>query len=958
MRKRKSAGILLALIVALGNIAGSSPVLAKTALTKQKIKSSYEKMTLLDISKGSIIINQDTVTGFDTAGNPVSDVNLQGYHIISSSGQTSNKITVESGVRTTIVVDNLNIDNQTTDEINPSPLFIRPGAIVTLKLEGKNRFQGASYNAAVGVPQASDGTMAELIIEGNGSLEARTGKRGAGIGGGQRCGYTEGAGMITINSGTIHAYGGDYGGGIGNSERNGPKNSIIQINGGNVYAQSSSQSSGLGGSRYREGPKADIIINGGIIRTIGPDKGVHGNLQLNGGNLIAQATNDQSHWQAFSSLPTDQYGNAVKVASVQLDWIDADKELTFTYDGKTHPIKSDSNSRVNIPMIQGYDTNLVIASTTGNEYELDYSTLPSNRSISDKPYRHPLLTITPKSDQSSEYGNVFNPAYDVFDADDNIIQTDKSILTGNLSYQPNSYYFLPQTVMITQGDIAVIDGKHCITVTPYVSAMITKRKLTVSVKDLSVYEGQYTRYNYPFEFQIEEGSFLPDDTISSAFTFTVDSYQGKDAYPVGDYSNINVHFSSRYYDVSLKNEAVLHVLENDSLLKQGEQLTFGKAEQSSPVEWMVAYVSDQQAFLYSKYVYDSITFSEAQEIRNHTDSYLNDKFPSLQSYDFVKATDILDYQNADQIAMQGGLSLQQANHVDGSPAAYWIFNDGTFDHDKPVLIDTQGSLQEIKDSSENAGLRLFSIIDIRTHTVPILSLSDTISTSTKYGDIKAGSIVAKVQDGAVMSGHTCESLVLLDKTTHAENFTLKDDGSITANKTLAAGTYTLYVQSRDTTGYTAERSITFTVKQRQLTITPQMGITMNLGDEIPSIPYSYDEKQLLSGDNLHGELGFDGDLLTAGEYPITIGSLEAGNNYQLVLAGNAFVTVYPKTPDVFDEDDEKNNPENPDTPREEMNVQKGPKTGDIVPAESFFLLMMVSIGTISVVRHLMKKNRQ
>ena len=159
-------------------------------------QDQYSQMTVLDIDKGAIVIDTDKIKGYDKDGTPVTAVNPEGYHIISSAGQTSNKITVEPGVTTKIVADNLNIViNMEEDTQNPSPLFIRPGASVTLILEGKNRFSGSKYNAAIGVPQADDGTMAELTIEGDGSAYCITGKRGAGIGGGQRCGYTEGAGI-------------------------------------------------------------------------------------------------------------------------------------------------------------------------------------------------------------------------------------------------------------------------------------------------------------------------------------------------------------------------------------------------------------------------------------------------------------------------------------------------------------------------------------------------------------------------------------------------------------------------------------------------------------------------------------------------------------------------------------------------------------------------------------------
>lgn len=88
-------------------------------------QNPYSEMTVLDISKGKISIDVDHISGYDKDGDIITEVNPNGYHIISSSNSTSNKITVEAGVRTTIVADHLNIVSYSTDNTEPSPLFDR-----------------------------------------------------------------------------------------------------------------------------------------------------------------------------------------------------------------------------------------------------------------------------------------------------------------------------------------------------------------------------------------------------------------------------------------------------------------------------------------------------------------------------------------------------------------------------------------------------------------------------------------------------------------------------------------------------------------------------------------------------------------------------------------------------------------------------------------------------------------
>lgn len=855
----------------------------------------YSQMTMLDLSKGAIIINTDSITGYDKDGTPVTAVNAQGYHIICSTYGTSNKITVEPGVDTTIVADNLNITIYSQDYTYPSPLFIRPGASVTLILEGENRFSGSDYNAAIGVPQAADGTMAELTIEGKGSAYCTTGKRGAGIGGGQRCGYTDGAGIITINSGTIKAIGGDYGGGIGNSEGEGKDNCRITINGGTVYAQSNNQSSGIGGTRTRRSPKSDIIINGGVIYSASPDSAIRGStLEMNGGNVISCQNNSSVNWQSFNPSPVDKDGNSIRIASVQLDSIDADRELSVTCGGRNYTVFSDDKARVNILLFQGDRDDITIQSESGNEYVMDYGTLATPTTITDRPYRYPLLTITPDSGQTSKYGDSFVPSYKVYDDGSSLIGNTDAIITGNPAYEKiPSGSSMPYNANIVHGNLRVIDRAHCITFTENIKAEIQKRPIQVSAQDLEVYDGQYNKDNLPFIFRVEEGSLAPGDTIENAFTFSAESSVGIDYFPAGEYTDISFTFRSPRYDVSLKGRGpTLTVLENECLLKQGEILTIGTDTDGNPVTWVIMNVTDRNVILYSEHVYDNETYDQAKDIRNQSVPYILGKIPDLANYNFIQGADVLDSSTADMVYKDGGMKNAGAVDIGGNPAKYWMYTEENPPYnEKAIYMDEYGSLQEAADSSMTAALRMVLDITTRSHTVPVITLSDKMTSTVQYGDITDGTKVAEVKDGANLSGHELVSFNLLDKSTSADSFTLKDDGTIVADHTLTAGNYTLYVQSEDKTGYKMERSVTFTVRQRQLEIMPQSGISMHVGDAVPQIPYTYDSSRLLSGDTLTGSLVVDGDLSVAGQYPITIGTLSAGDNYQLILAGGVNLNV-------------------------------------------------------------------
>lgn len=637
---------------------------------------------------------------------------------------------------------------------------------------------------------------------------------------------------------------------------------------------------------------ADITINGGLVYSTGSNYGIRGSsIEINGGNVISCKNNDTDNWQSFATSVKNFKGDIVRFASVQLDNIDADRKLTVTCGSRTYEVQSDKQARVNVILFQGDGDDIKIKSESGNEYTIDYSTLDTPETVTDRPFRYPVLTITPDSGQKAQYGDPFVPSYKVYDAGNTQVENTDSILSGAPEYK-KKYDFWdtpPFDVIITYGNLKVIDGEHCITFTQNVEADILKRKIQVSAKDLEVYEGQYSRLNLPFVLKLEEGSLLPGDTLENAFDLIVGQINGENYFSAGTYTDLDITFESDYYEVSMKGQKpALKVLENECLLRPDEILTFGTDSDGNTLQWVVAHVTDQKSFLYSKNVYDNDTYSSAVIKRNQSGDYINEKFPSLSNYKFLKEIDILDLTWLEAISQDGGKAAAKAEDIYGNPKKYWLVN---YRYHNSLYIDENGKMKETSDETDTAGLRIILAADIRSHTVPVISLSDKITSSAEYGDIKAGTQIAQVKDSANISGHELTSLKLLNKTRDADSFTLKDNGTIVADKMLTPGSYTLYVQSEDTTGYKTERSVTFKVKQRQLEIVPQSGISVYTGDSVPRIPYTYDSSQLFPGDTLKGDLGVKGDLSVAGQYPITLGTLSAGDNYHLVLAGGVNLTV-------------------------------------------------------------------
>ena len=164
----------------------------------------------------------------------------------------------------------------------------------TVVLKGSNTVKGFD-DEFPGIQAAKNegaGDEYTLVIEGNGSLDARSSGYGAGIGGGYSDNDADfgkkNCGNIIIRGGIVTATGGSYAAGIGSGGRGTCGN--ITISGGDVTATGGAQAAGVGSGNG--GTSGDITISGGEVEaTAGKQAaGVGNGYQGKSGDIII--TND------------------------------------------------------------------------------------------------------------------------------------------------------------------------------------------------------------------------------------------------------------------------------------------------------------------------------------------------------------------------------------------------------------------------------------------------------------------------------------------------------------------------------------------------------------------------------------------------------------------------------------------------------------------------------------------
>jgi len=228
-------------------------------------------------------------SGWNLANNEFTITQNGDYEIGMRSGVTTTfqRIVAGSGITANITLNGVTIAGLSNSQ---SPIVLNPGADVTLTLQGVNTLTAGQDAAGIQT------TGATLTIEGAGTLIARGGQDGAGIGGSNN----GNGGTVIINGGTVEATGGRCGAGIGGGRRGDGEN--ITINGGNVTAQGGAQgAAGIGGGDERSG--GNVTINGGTVVATGTattsgtadsGAGIGGVITINGGNITATAGNNNA----------------------------------------------------------------------------------------------------------------------------------------------------------------------------------------------------------------------------------------------------------------------------------------------------------------------------------------------------------------------------------------------------------------------------------------------------------------------------------------------------------------------------------------------------------------------------------------------------------------------------------------------------------------------------------------
>lgn len=216
--------------------------------------------TTLYLDKGAITIGDNAVSGFDQNGKEITTANAKGYIITQSAATSDNQVTITGG-KHNLIMQHVNL---VSDKHN---FKIDGNADVTLTLRGENDIHYGKDTSSAALEVTGD---ASLTINGTPRdhlvADHSQGGRGAGIGG-----TIDGAcGNITINGGDIAATGGTCAAGIGGSKGT-TKMGKITINGGRILAKVYLTSApGIGSgwcpeSQVKEGSDGEIEINGGVI---------------------------------------------------------------------------------------------------------------------------------------------------------------------------------------------------------------------------------------------------------------------------------------------------------------------------------------------------------------------------------------------------------------------------------------------------------------------------------------------------------------------------------------------------------------------------------------------------------------------------------------------------------------------------------------------------------------------
>ena len=226
-----------------------------------------------DIGKGDITVNAgsggQTVTQGGGAAIPDSAPVITG-----TSKENNVTINAEKDQTANVTLSGVNID---VSGAGKAAVSTTGEGNVNIELNGSNALKSGRSHA--GLEKNNDGNLTIQDKDKDGSLNAKGGQDGAGIGGG-----SSGAGSdITITGGKVTARGGNYGAGIGGGAYG--NGSDITVTGGEVTANSGNYGAGIGGGGWGNGN--NISISGGKVTATGGTfaAGIGGGMHRDGNDI-------------------------------------------------------------------------------------------------------------------------------------------------------------------------------------------------------------------------------------------------------------------------------------------------------------------------------------------------------------------------------------------------------------------------------------------------------------------------------------------------------------------------------------------------------------------------------------------------------------------------------------------------------------------------------------------------
>ena len=226
-----------------------------------------------DISKGDITVNAES--GGQTVRQGGGAAVPDSAPVITGTSKENNvTINAEKDQTANVTLSGVNID---VSSAGKAAVSTTGEGNVNIELNGSNALKSGHSHA--GLEKNNDGNLTIQDKDKDGSLNAKGGQDGAGIGGG-----SSGAGSdITITGGKVTARGGNYGAGIGGGAYG--NGSDITVTGGEVTANSGNYGAGIGGGGWGNGN--NISISGGKVTATGGTfaAGIGGGMHRDGNDI-------------------------------------------------------------------------------------------------------------------------------------------------------------------------------------------------------------------------------------------------------------------------------------------------------------------------------------------------------------------------------------------------------------------------------------------------------------------------------------------------------------------------------------------------------------------------------------------------------------------------------------------------------------------------------------------------